>query len=127
MIEQIGDGDGFGITVRYEVDGPSVKFFAAEVTGVEENGVQYYWRKGAKSSEDDTTDFNDAERYIDGSVKWDGCTHINFGDENGYLHLCGDVDTLANALKVIYERCGELMHAEGTYLMDGVFAVAPKT
>lgn len=70
IIEQIGDKHG--ITVRYDVYEARVDFFAAEVTGVgvdPDPGVKYYWRKGAESSEDNTTDFNDAERYIDGTVK----------------------------------------------------------
>src|SRR5690242_15475325 len=88
--EQIGGEHG--VTVRYEVYEGYVEFFAAEVTGVgvhPDPGVKYYWRKGATSSEDNTTDFNNAERYIDGTVKWDGCSHFNFGDNTGYLHLCG--------------------------------------
>jgi hypothetical protein len=28
------------------------------------------------------------EEYLTGSVKWDGCSNFNFGDE-GYIHLCG--------------------------------------
>lgn len=31
----------------------------------------------------------DSELYLKGFIKWDGCSHIWFGDENGYLHLCG--------------------------------------
>lgn len=124
IIEQIGDD--FGVTVRYEVDGASVKFFAAEVTGVQEDGTKFYWRKGADSSMGDTSDFNDAERYIDGMVKWDGCSHYNFGDENGYLHLCGaaDIEKLGNVVETIYERCGELMKEQETYLQEGEFAVS---
>ena len=31
------------------------------------------------------------EKYIRGTIKWDGCSHVNFGDkgDDGYLHLCG--------------------------------------
>jgi hypothetical protein len=31
----------------------------------------------------------DYELYLKGTIKWDGCSHIWFGDENNYLHLCG--------------------------------------
>ncbi|MCP4128983.1 MAG: hypothetical protein GY753_18280 [Gammaproteobacteria bacterium] len=27
-------------------------------------------------------------QYLEGSIKWDGCSHIKFRDE-GYIHLCG--------------------------------------
>lgn len=31
----------------------------------------------------------DIEPYIRGVIKWDGCSHVWLGDEDGYLHLCG--------------------------------------
>lgn len=32
---------------------------------------------------------DDNEMFIRGTIKWDGCSHIYFGDSDGYLHLCG--------------------------------------
>lgn len=58
----------------------------------------------------------DTELYMTGTIKWDGCSHVWFGekDENerqhGYLHLCG---------KGCWERHAELMRA--------VYALAEKT
>lgn len=125
-IEQIGDG--FGITVRYEPHEAHVDFFAYEVLGVSESGQKWYWRKGAEDSSDNTDSIADAEHYVKGSVKWDGCSHLNFGDE-GYLHLCGraDFDKLTEALPVIYERCGALMAAAGQYLLEGEFKIQSPT
>jgi len=37
----------------------------------------------------DNNEVLDTEHYLKGYIKWDGCSHIWFGDENGYLHLCG--------------------------------------
>ncbi|MEE9337254.1 MAG: hypothetical protein V3U87_04175, partial [Methylococcaceae bacterium] len=37
----------------------------------------------------------DTELYITGMIKWDGCSHLWFGErvekdrQSGYLHLCG--------------------------------------
>lgn len=123
ITEQIGDR--FGITVQYEPQGHFVEFTAYEVLGVGEDDSQWYWRKGAVSSTDDTSNLSEAEPYIKGSVKWDGCSHFNFGDE-GYLHLCGrdDIDKLANALSVIYERCGALMKEAKSNLLEGEFECA---
>ncbi len=28
------------------------------------------------------------EVYLRATIKWDGCSHVNFG-EGGYLHICG--------------------------------------
>lgn len=34
------------------------------------------------------------ELLFEGTIKWDGCSHLTFGHEegNGYLHLCGPGD-----------------------------------
>ena len=125
IIEEVG-GE-FGATVRYLLNdyGVAVDFFAAEILGREgDTNKPLYWRKGSDSSEDNTSNFSDAERYVEGSVKWDGCSHVSFGDENGYLHLCGraDFDKLAEVLTTIHERCGEIIQAAGTNLLEGEFA-----
>lgn len=31
----------------------------------------------------------DFEPYLKGCIKWDACSHVWFGDKDGYLHLCG--------------------------------------
>jgi hypothetical protein len=126
-------GGDMGITVLYkqkeEYAHVSVEFFAAEITGLgttdgKTYNVPSYWRNGASSSSEDTEDFTEAERYVAGFVKWDGCSHYNFGDENGYLNLCGPehIRKLSNAISVIFERCGELMLSSGGKLLEGQFA-----
>lgn len=51
----------------------------------------------------------DYERYISGEIKWDGCSHITFGDENGYIHLCGkhDFDKHCNLLQALWDVCSK--------------------
>ena len=39
---------------------------------------------------------SDTELYLTGFIKWDGCSHINFGEledgkPDGYIHLCGGI------------------------------------
>lgn len=51
--------------------------------------VPHYNRKGATVSSDVTTDQANAEPYLRGTIRWDGCSHVWFGDDDGYLHLCG--------------------------------------
>jgi len=60
----------------------------------------------------DTTDtgvMDIAERqpYLKGSIKWDGCSHLWFGDvsqKDGYLHLCGVEDWMNHCIlmKTLY-------------------------
>jgi len=49
----------------------------------------------------------EAERYLSGTIKWDGCSHIYFGDgdNNGYIHLCGKIhfDNHMNLMKELFE------------------------
>ena len=55
---------------------------------------------------DDDNTPAETELYLEGTIKWDGCSHVWFGekDENdnrdGYLHLCG---------KTYWKRHAELM------------------
>lgn len=123
IIEQVGDD--FGVTVQYAVKGYSVDFTAFDVLGVADDGTQFYELKGATSSNDDTDNIADAQPLVTGSVKWDGCSHYYFGDA-GYIHAHGraDIQKLTDALVVIYERCGSLMKAEGSNLLEGEFECA---
>lgn len=128
-IEHIGDD--YGVTVRYTLheNGLSVNFFAAEITGRSvPGGVPSYKPKNNDGSHY-TESFTEAERYVDGCVKWDGCAHYYFGDEQGYLHLCGpkSVAKLGETIRVIFQRCGELMQEAGTNLLEGEFDCCPVT
>lgn len=53
----------------------------------------------------------DAEKYLSGFVKWDGCSHFNFGtDENkGYIHLCGRsfFEDHKKVMDAIWQLCSE--------------------
>lgn len=44
----------------------------------------------------------ETELYLKGIVKYDGCSHFWFGEQEGYLHLCG---------KFYYEAHKKLMDA----------------
>ena len=135
VVENVG-GE-YGATVRYKVheNGGSVEFFAAEILSLGKASDQdefypEYWQKGASGYPcDNAQSFENAERYVDGFVKWDGCSHVRFGDENAQLHVCGKsaFDKLATVLAAIYERCGELMQAQGTDLLDDEFACKIKS
>lgn len=71
----IQDGDFINFLIEFEKgdDETSVNFNVFEVTS---------WNA------DDNKPI-DNELYLKGYIKWDGCSHIWFGDGDGYLHLCG--------------------------------------
>jgi len=51
----------------------------------------------------------DTEHYLKGYIKWDGCSHIWFGDEDGYLHLCGKTcfEKHIQVINAIWDVCSK--------------------
>jgi len=52
-----------------------------------------------------TGEISDTEPYLKAYIKWDGCGHFWFGDEEGYLHLCGKscIENHINLIKNLWE------------------------
>jgi hypothetical protein len=98
------------MTVEYFYESHWVDFKAYEIVA-EESNAPLYEAKEAKSSEEMVREIADAQTYIRGAVKWDGCSHVYFGDDNGYIHLCGKlhIRKITQTLEKIYNRAGELM------------------
>lgn len=81
----------YDATVRWEAYDVYLDFKVREGTRQDDGSVCYSYFN-ADGGPEWTDDFEHGERYVDGSVKWDGCSHLNFGDGEdnpGYLHLCG--------------------------------------
>lgn len=124
----------FGVTVMYSLHPDfraHVDFVAVEIATPEltEAGVMLgraYERKGARSSGDFVVDPHEAEIYVQGAVKWDGCVNYQVGNHDVMMHACGreDLQKLHATLIGIFERCGELMKARGTDLLENEFACA---
>lgn len=108
IVEQWNDLD---LTVRFLDtvwdDSPhGYEFEIFEQVGWSENpktkkfDIPLYERKGATQIGDHSEHgLEDAQPYLTGWIKWDGCSHFYFGD-NGYLHLCG-LDTIEKLQKVL--------------------------
>lgn len=130
IIEHI-DGN-FGATVIYTVDETytcSVGFVAVEIVSPSvssEAGVPLgrgYSRRNTVRSSNLVFDPRNAEPYLAGSVKWDGCADYTLGDpESGVMmHVCSrdDIEKVSRVLALIYERCGEIMMQEnGVEVLD---------
>ena len=52
----------------------------------------------------------DLDKHLEGSIKWDGCSHLTFGDE-GYLHFCGEryFKQHCEMLKALYKTATALI------------------
>lgn len=92
-----------------------VDFKAYEIIGHESDDeknhdIPVYEGIGGRSADDKATrDITQANSLLEGTVKWDGCCHFNFGDQ-GYIHLCGDrsVKNICALVKRAYCRSGEI-------------------
>ena len=123
-VEHIGSPSFATVIYEFEPKYPSSQhFFVAQIVGEDDNGYLYQ-QNGATSSCDMTHDPHHAERLFDGFIKWDGCSHVTFGDDTGYLHLCGkrDFTQLREALDIVFNRCGELMKDRNVYLLESEFS-----
>ena len=114
--------DDISITVTFDVKEYSVDFRAVEITATDigkgDFKAERGWPKdGGDGPLDLVYDPAQAERFIEGFVKWDGCSEISF---DGSMHLCGKeaIDQLADGLKRIHARCGELL---GDKALEGAF------
>jgi hypothetical protein len=79
------------------------------------NGSPYKFRS---EDGDLTSDATKAEILVKGTIKWDGCSHNNFGDENGYIHACSrsEIVRLGEMFNRLFDIAQELMPGHGDYL-----------
>ena len=78
--------------------------------------IPSYQKKNAHTWLVGTEDIEDAEPYIDGYIKWDGCIHWNFKpDDDGYEHWCGrshvkeELARLGRLFDRLYDAVNELL------------------
>lgn len=67
--------------------------------------------RSAEDPKEDTADLDKAEKFFNGHIKWDGCSHNYFGDKGGYYHGCSrdDVLRIGKVLEVVWERAVEAL------------------
>jgi hypothetical protein len=78
----------------------------------DDEAIKTFARKGSTDSLDITTDFSEAQRVLEGTIKWDGCSDINFyPDTAGNEHYCGKpvAIELGQVIGESYEFARELM------------------
>lgn len=91
-----------------------VRVEALRIFGFEADGALLYRLKGVVSTEP-TKDRAQAERMLEGSVKWDGCADLSFEPDSNEpgaanrIHFCGadDVADLAEMFSRLYAQVKE--------------------
>lgn len=85
---------------------------AFNITGWDENNSPEYEEKNAMCGSDTTINIDKAKRILVGTIKWDGCSDINFyPDNDGCSHFCGMKSALdlGYILGALYEEAKKTM------------------
>lgn len=105
-IEDASAGDGFGFRVKWRVTETCAQLEVYEIVG-RDNDHAYFELKDSPICEH-TADLDSAEKYLTGSINWDGCSHLYF---QKYLHVCGAgaFKKHISLMRYLYLRASELM------------------
>lgn len=105
ITEDIFGTFGFRLVWTYAEHWCDVKVYEVETRG--NDGAPGFHRRDAPCSPDPVPDIADADTYLEGYVKWDGCAELN----QGCPHWCGPADFVKHCelLRYIYTRANELM------------------
>lgn len=127
-MKEVKDWSDIGFTVVFESEpGLSLDFKVFEITGhtkdekTGEYAIPEYEKKGANSSEDTTENIEEAQTLLRGRIKWDACSHVYFGDDNGYSHLCGGMNwkNLMEVMHRVWEyACSKLPEEHSKDMFD---------
>lgn len=95
------------MTLNYSVKEAWIDFCVYEWMYKDDNGFCYELKNG-NSSNDVTYDLEKAQTLFCGTIKWDACSHVTFGDNDGYIHLCGKYSwkNLQEAMTRVFKIAG---------------------
>lgn len=71
-----------------------------------------YEKKNSNHGMDSTEDLDDAQIFVSGDIKWDGCSNIYFNEQdNGMIHFCDKKSTvdLGIMLGRLYDIASEVI------------------
>jgi len=103
----------------YGVNVETWEIMATNISNEPEGTVYLQLKESKGRSGDYTTKEDEAESYLKAWIKWDGCSHVNFANEEteepgypyGYIHMCGSYAFInhVNLLRYIFGKSMELM------------------
>jgi len=97
-----------GFRVRWSVVSHWADFKVYRIVGGSDKPL--FRKKDYHSSDENVESIKDADLYLDGHIKWDGCSTIIIKEN----HFCGasDFKLLQNLMKYLYTRAATLMGRE---------------
>jgi len=102
----------FGFRVRWSVQNhwADVEVFKVAARVDDEGGIAEFLQADWTNSDQLVRDINQAEHYLSGFIKWDGCSEL----DQGCPHWCGprDYQLHCDLLRYLYARAFELMGRE---------------
>lgn len=112
LIEDMLANTGFGFRVRWSylphwADVEAFEYIGNDVNEDGTDGPKFFNRKDSSYSPDAVYVMEEAEPYLTGYIKWDGCSELNIGCP----HWCGPDDYRKHfrLLEALYRRAQELM------------------
>lgn len=84
-----------------------IKVKVLNIFGYDENNAVFY-RLQDSTSPVPTEDIEKAEVFLQGSIKWDGCSNLQFKDGDCLLHFCDKKDAMN--VGVLMGRLYDLAH-----------------
>lgn len=109
--------DDIDIVAKFELkDGVMVDFICYEIIGYEPdnngNATVKLFDTGLEGlGNGTTTKIDEAVPLIKGEIRWDACSHVYFGVENGYIHICGKETWIqvTECLNRVFKQAGEML------------------
>lgn len=113
LIEDALGDFGFRVVWSYLPHWADFKVYEKVGHYADGNKEAFFLKLDYKGSDEIVTKVEEAEPYLAGSFKWDGCSHLNFG-RGGYLHFCGQHDyaKCCALLKYLWTKGTELVGKE---------------
>jgi hypothetical protein len=113
---EVFDLKEIGFVVTAQPDEAFVEFKAYKVRERVDNCPKFEAdMKGARGPIEFTTDLEKANVYMDGSVKWDGCSNIRFNEQGvHYMHFCGqkEAENIGKLLSEIYVIAADFLKSD---------------
>ena len=89
-----------------------VRFEIYTIVGTDCDRKVYWQKRGVPTRPKPVENIDDAELYLHGDVKWDGCSNWYFYEQDRVmLHFCGlkDIQSVGQVMERCWHWAGELM------------------
>lgn len=107
LTEDILGDFGFRVVWSYLPHWADVKVYSIEARGMDDGTTPMFPREGRTNSGDHVLDISEAEVYLQGHLKWDGCNELDQGSH----HFCEEEQLIKHCLllRYLWQKAHQLM------------------